>query len=232
MRRVLPILVSVAAALAGPSTAGAADPAPAPAPSPRSDAAERAAEAALEAELDADEPAPSIQLGPARQGHPVVSFDVGWLRSGLRFDLGIVNALDLVVRLDAMLLYDQLGGQNGISAGLRWTPVVSRRGRVTGEVTAGQLYSPTEAENGSLLVLRGEVAGGLAYGPALAYLRGALRGLRTAPLAGSGFTGDSELGLGVEAHRGRIVGGAEWYLLARPGLDTLSQWRLRLGFAL
>jgi hypothetical protein len=236
LRRAFPILLAAAAALAPPSPARAADPPPGtparPGGAPADDAAERQAEAALDAELDAEEPAPSIALGPARKGRPVVSLEAGWLRSGLRLDLGLVGELDLVARVEAMLLYDGFGGQNGVAAGLRWTPLVWPRARVSGEVTAGQLYAATDAASGTVTTLRAEVAGGFLLGPALAYARGSVRGLRITPLTGSSFTSEQELGVGVEAHRGRLVAGAEGFVLARPRLDALWQWRVRLGFAI
>jgi hypothetical protein len=173
-----------------------------------------------------------MAVGPARTGRPTLSLDVGWLRSGLRFDLGLAHRLDLVARVDTMLLYDGVSGQNGGSLGLRATPFLWNRARLSAEGTLGQIFAPTDAWRGTFTVLRGELAAGVNAGPALLSVRGAVRALRVTAYAGTVWTHDEEAGAGVEARRGRWMAGAEAYALARPNLDTLLQWRVRLGLAL
>lgn len=199
---------------------------------PETEAAQRAAEAALERELREDVSPPSIALGPVMRGRPTLSLEVGWLRSGLRFDLGVGGKLDFVARLDAMLLYDGLSGQDGMAAGLRYTPITAGPLRLSAEATAGQVFAPTEGENGRITAFRGELSAGYGWRFATAYVRGALRVLRASALLDTTWERDQELGAGLEARFRRVVVGAEGYRLSRPGLDGLSQWRLRVGIAL
>jgi hypothetical protein len=206
--------------------------APPPAGEAQDEAAEREAEAALEAELSEETDVPSIALGPVRRGRPMLSGEVGWLRSGLRFDLGVARRIDLVARIDTMALYDALSGQNAVAIGLRVTPFSWQRLRIGAEATIGQLFSPTDAGRGNLTALRGELTVGWLVGPAAVYARGAVRGLRVTPLAGTAWTHDEEVGAGLEGRWRRWVAGGEVFALARPGLDTLTQWRIRLGLAL
>jgi hypothetical protein len=248
LRSALAILLVLAFAPAGARTedppqpekpAGApagGEPAAKPAEPPEDEASararERAAEEALEAELAAGVAAPFIQAGPAQRGRLTIASEVGWLRSGFRFDLGIAHGIDLVARLDTMLLYDVLGAQSGAYIGVRATPFLWSHARFSGELTIGQIFSPTQAETGTNTVLRAEATAGVPFGPALAYVRGAMRGIRVSPVTGSTWARDQELGVGLEARYRKLIGGAEWYALGRPRLDTLSQWRIRLGFAL
>jgi hypothetical protein len=184
-------------------------------------------------EFEQDErPLPAIATGPIARGRLVVSGDVGWLRSGLRGAVGFGRGVDLLLRVESMLLYDGIDAQNSVELGLRYSPLGAGRVRVTGEVSAGQLFAQNEGFTGALTTVRGELALGVLVGPTTVYARGALRGVREEALVGNPWVRDGELGLGVEGRLRRLVGGVEWYRWTRPDLETLDQWRLRVGFAL
>lgn len=172
----------------------------------------------------------SLALGPLPAGSPLLSADVGWLRSGLRLDLGLVGAVDLVLRGEAMLLYDGLDAQNGAHLGLRFTPISEGAFRVGVELTAGQLILAGRAETVTRTALRGELVLGTLLDLGNVYARLAVRGLDP-DVDGLGWTRDEELGLGVERALGRFVVGAEGFVWARPRHGGLGQWRIRVGFA-
>ena len=54
--------------------------------------------------FEEDAPIPSLLFGPVGRGDLVVSADVGWLRSALQADLGFGGWVDLVLRVDTLLL--------------------------------------------------------------------------------------------------------------------------------
>ncbi len=172
----------------------------------------------------------SLALGPLPPGSPLVSADVGWLRSGLRLDLGLVASLDLVLRGDAMLLYDGFGSQNGAHLGLRFTPIAEGAFRVCLEATAGQVIVAGRAETVTHTTFRGELVIGTLLDLGNVYARAALRGVDP-DVPGLGWTRDEEIGLGVERALGRFVVGAEAFAWARPRHSGLAQWRIRVGFA-
>lgn len=188
-----------------------------------------AAAAPLDDDFEPDR-ARSLALGPLPPGSPLVSADVGWLRSGLRLDLGLIASLDLVLRGDAMLLYDGLGSQNGAHLGLRFTPIAESAFRIGLEATAGQVILAGRAQTVTLTTFRGELVLGTLLDVGNVYARLALRGVDP-DVAGLGWTRDEEVGLGVERVLGRFLVGAEGFVWARPRHSGMAQWRIRVGFA-
>jgi hypothetical protein len=189
--------------------------------------------ASLAAPVDDDfepERARSLALGPLPSGSPLLSADVGWLRSGLRVDLGVVGAIDLVLRADTMLLEDGLDGPSSAHLGVRFTPVAEGALRVGVEVTAGQVVVPARADTVTLTTVRGELVLGTVLDLGNVYARLALRGVDPG-VSGLGWTRDEELGLGVERALGRFILGAEGFIWARPRHSGMAQWRIRVGFA-
>ncbi len=188
---------------------------------------------ALAADPDDDfepERARSLALGPVPSGSLLPSAELGWLRSGLRVDLGLVAALDLVLRGETMLLYDGLGGQSGAHLGLRFTPLAEGALRVGLEVTIGQLLVPARADTVTLTAVRGELVVGAVHDLGNVYARLALRGVDPG-IAGLDWARDEEAGLGVEHALGRWIVAAEGYVWARPRHSGLGHWRIRVGFA-
>lgn len=172
----------------------------------------------------------SLALGPLPSGRPMVSADLGWLRSGLRLDLGLAASLDLVLRAETMLLPDGLDGQSGAHLGLRFTPLAEGAFRVGLEVTAGQVMIPARADTITLTAFRGELLLGTVLDLGNVYARLALRGVDPG-IEGLGWARDEELGLGVERALGRFIVGAEGFAWARPRHSGMAQWRIRVGFA-
>jgi hypothetical protein len=172
----------------------------------------------------------SLALGPLPPGSPLLSADIGWLKSGLRLDLGLFGSLDLVLRVETMLLYDGLGGQNGAHLGLRFTPIAESAFRVGLEFTAGEGLITARAETVTMTVLRGELVLGTMLDLGNVYARLGLRGLDPG-VSGLGWTRDEEIGFGVEHALGRWIVGAEGFVWARPRHSGLAQWRIRVGFA-
>jgi hypothetical protein len=189
-----------------------------------------AASPALADELDDDFGAPpsrSIALGPVRKGGVLLSLDLGWLRSGLRGDLGLSRTLNLVARVETFALDYGFSAQNAVYAGLRWSPLggdSTARVSVTGEV--GSILHENQAE----YVLRGEIAAGAVLSFATPYARAAVRALYFDAGDGGSYAPEGEIGLGVERNLGSILVGAEAALWLRPALDTLPQWRIRAAY--
>ncbi|WP_242360345.1 hypothetical protein [Anaeromyxobacter sp. SG17] len=183
-------------------------------------------------DFEPEVPARSLALGPVPRGGMIASLDLGWLRSGLRADIGLASWLNLVLRADSLLLYERFGGQNGIYAGLRtsFTPQGTVRG--SAELTVGQIFVPADVATANLTAIRGSVAAGLVLDWATFYGRADVRWLSGTQRAGPGWVHDAELGVGVERAIGRFILGAEGFVWARPGLSKLGQWRLRAGFAI
>jgi hypothetical protein len=175
----------------------------------------------------------SIALGPNPRGDVTLSLDLGWLESGLRADLGMGAWIDLVLAADTMLLYQGFGGQSGIQGGVRFTPVSQGAVHAGVELTVGQLFSPDATASSNLTTVRGELAAGVMLDWATLYGRFALRGISGSSARDTaGWTRDEEFGFGVErVITKRFIVGAEGYLWARPGLSTLGEWRIRLGYA-
>jgi len=175
---------------------------------------------------------PSIALGPVGRGDLVASLDLGWLRSGVRADLGLGWWVDLVLRADTLLLYEQFGGHSGIHLGVRLSPVSQGLIRGGAELSVGQVFAPGENTVTNLTALRASATVGVVLDLGTLYGRGDLRWLSSMESSGSGWVRDGEVGLGVERAFGRLIIGAEGYVWTRPELSSLGQWRVRAGFAI
>jgi hypothetical protein len=187
-----------------------------------------AEEAVPDAEFE-DRPPASIALGPVPRGRPFLSADVGWLRSGARFDLGMGIGLDFTLHADTMLLYARLRGQSGVHAGLRWT-WVEEAFRATLEASAGKVFQPTDPGFQSMTTVEGGLAMGVVLDVGTVYARVTLRGMGGESFAGiPTFRREVEAGGGVERGWRRFVFGAEGFVLNRPGHAGLGEWRLRAG---
>jgi hypothetical protein len=228
--------VTEAQATAEPGTPGAPSPAPAETPPPDAAPPPRAASAPspddprFDADFDDARDAPSIALGPAGKGDVILSVDVGWLRSGARADLGITNWLDIVLRADALLLYERLRGPKGVHVGLRVVPVSSGTFRAAVEGTIGQTFVRGEIITENILTVSGQALAGAVFPWAHFYARVGVRGMSDND-TGAGWTRDAEFGLGAERAFRRLIFGAEAFVWSRPTLSGIGQWRLRLGYA-
>ncbi|ABS28559.1 hypothetical protein [Anaeromyxobacter sp. Fw109-5] len=237
---IIPILAALAAAARdaraedGPASARAAtqqEPAsPPPSAPPPGDA--EIYVTGDDADFEPERPRHSLALGPVGRGDMIASLDVGWLRSAVRADLGLGSWLDLVLRFDTLLLYEGFGGQNGIHVGVRASPAATGLLRAGVELTLGQLFVPGDVSMANLTALRGSATAGLVLDWATFYARGDIRWLSSLEPSGAGWARDHELGAGIERGLGRFILGAEAYLWSRPGLSTLGQWRLRVGYAI
>lgn len=174
---------------------------------------------------------PGLALGPVPAGSVIVSADVGWLRSALRGQIGLGNAWDLVLVGDAFLLHGAFDGQNGIHAGVRLTPLQTGPFRLSIEGTVGAIFVAGRIAASNVFALRVESDAGVTF-PQLgtAYVRVQLRALTDAAAGDAHWGGDAELGAGVERELGRFVVGAEGSLWTRPSLESIRQWRIRLGY--
>lgn len=176
------------------------------------------------------ERARSLAIGPLPSASPLPSLEVGYLRSGFRFDLGLIAALDLVLRVDTMLLYDGLGAQSGGHIGFRFTPIAEDAFHLGLEFTGGKVLIPARANTVSLTALRGELVLGAIFDFGNLYGRLAVRGVDS-DVAGLGWSRDEEFGFGVERALGRWIVGAEAFAWAQPRHASVAQWRIRVGFA-
>jgi hypothetical protein len=176
---------------------------------------------------------PRLAVGPVRRGSTVLSFDLGWLRSGPVANVGLGASFDLAFRASAFLLHDLVKGQNEIYAGVRYPPLANGTLRLSVELGAGQIFIPQQVGSTSLTELRGEVVAGLSFRDAgLLYARGAARALRFGTSLQTGWGSDGEVGLGYELGIRRFILGAEASAWLRPGYQPLAQWRLRVGLPL
>lgn len=223
---VLILLLAAAPAAAAPEADDAAEEGAREAPAPQ-------AQDDADADFEEDRPTPSIALGPVQRGRPFASLDLGWLRSGVRFDLGLGARIDLTLRVDTMLLYEGLDGQTGIHVGLRWSPLDDPLLRGSVQLSAGQVLVPTGGGNtvGITHVTGDLLLGTEAAGVALVYGRVTVRGVRPGAVERSYFAREVEAGLGVERGWRRFVFGAEGFVLNRPGHAGLREWRLRAGMS-
>lgn len=183
-------------------------------------------------DFEPEAPSPSIALGPVGKGDLVLSLDLGWLRSGVRADLGLGAFIDLVLRADALLLYDGFGGHDGIHLGVRFSPLSRGLLRAGAEASVGQVFVPGVRTVTNVTAIRASATAGLALDLLTIYGRGELRWLSGMKSRGPGWARDGELGLGIERAFGRFVVGAEGYVWTRAGLSELGQWRLRAGIAI
>ncbi len=177
---------------------------------------------------------PHMILGPLPAGRPMVTVDAGWLKSGVRADVGLSGGFDLTLHVDAFLMRDLISGQDGILLGLRYTPPYHGMVRFTAEMGVGEVYIPQYFGVDSLFVVRGEMAGALWLEDlGLPYLRVSARALGFDKWSHSGWGRDAEVGLGWERALGRkLVVGVEGFLWFRAGVPNLPQWRIRVGFPL
>ncbi|HEX9289700.1 MAG TPA: hypothetical protein VF904_09255 [Anaeromyxobacteraceae bacterium] len=188
------------------------------------------------ARADEFEEAPSgrsLAFGPVPVGETNLSLDVGWLRSGLRADIGAGFDFDLVIRLDSFLLQDGFGGQTGGYAGIRVSPLEDGLFRVALSFEVGEVIIPQRVGSIDSFVLRGDVAAGISLDPyGVAYARVALRGQRAGGYGYTSWGRDEEAGVGYEVRvANKVLLGAEAYTWARPKLPALPEWRLRVGYA-
>jgi hypothetical protein len=200
-------------------------------------AAAPGARAAEEAAWDRDfEPLPSrhsLALGPVTPGELVPSMEVGWLRSGLRVDLGMGLDFDLFVRLEGFLLHSGLKGQNVGAAGLRFSPVKEGPFRLSVALELGGIFLTSGRSTVDLAAVRGELtAGFVPFDDWLAYGRLSLRGVSTSRGVQGAWGRDEEFGAGLERVLfQRLVVAGEFYTWAREGQPGLGQWRVRVGYA-
>jgi len=192
----------------------------------------RAAAQAPESFLDFEEAVepPHMILGSLPGGSLMVTADAGWLRSGVRADIGLSGGFDLNLRVDAFLASDLLSGQDGVSLGVRYTPSYGGLVRFAAEAGVGEVYIPQRFGMDSLFVVRGEMVGALWLGDlGLPYLRASARALAFDKTSHSGWGRDAELGIGWERPVAKIVVGIEGFLWFRAGVPDLGQWRIRVG---
>jgi hypothetical protein len=184
--------------------------------------------------FEPDTGVPSLALGPAGAGGIILGLDVGWLTSGVQAHLGLASWLEIMMRLEAMPLYQGLDAQNGVQLGLRLSPE-SGTFRFAGEVSAGRLFVPFGSGTAWLTTARGEASVGVLLGSLLPYLRAEFRGVQSDNLFARRWEWDGAVGLGVETtwlSRQQLILGGEVYSWIRPGTTSLLQWRLRVGYAL
>ncbi|ABC83996.1 hypothetical protein [Anaeromyxobacter dehalogenans] len=189
--------------------------------------------AAKDDDFEPDEPLRSLALGPLPRAKAMVSADVGWLRSGVGLGVGLGAALDLVLRIDAMPLYEKgFGGQRELQGGLRFSPIAEEDLRLTVQATGGQVFISKPAEVVTFTTVRGEILLGATFDLLSPYARLGVRTMSRNVEGADAWQREEEIGLGVERVLGRFVVGAEGYLLARPHRSGMGQWRLRVGYAL
>jgi len=174
----------------------------------------------------------SLALGGLESGQVDLSLDVGWLRSGLRADVGVVAGIDFTARLEAFLLHDPARGQAGAHLGLRYAPLVEGPVRLALAAEGGAVVVPEASGNATNLVLRGELHGGYVLGsPGRVYVRIAARGFRGGDLQDVLWRADGEAGAGWELQIRHLLLGAEGFAWFRPSSHVLPQWRIRVGWA-
>jgi hypothetical protein len=211
----------------------------APAPDPAAPPAGAQAPEVVASDVDSDfasdfaEGTPGLALGPLPPGQFIASVDLGWLRSAVRGQVGMGRDFDFVFWVDAFLLDAAFDAQNGLHAGVRYTPLQGGPFRLTLEGTAGAVFIAGRIATSNLFALRGEATAGVSW-PDLGtvYARLQIRGLTDAAAGGAHWGRDAELGAGVERNVGRFTFGAEAFRWTRPELEGLTQWRIRVGYQL
>jgi len=89
------------------------------------------------------DPAPnvaSLQFGPIKPTRLMLSADVGWLKSGVRFLAGAGVGLDLIGRFETFLPGVPNGGQNGVHVGVRWSSQDLDPVRLAGMLEVGEVF--------------------------------------------------------------------------------------------
>jgi len=179
-----------------------------------------------------DLPPRSLAFGGLEGGQLNLSIDLGWLRSGLRADLGVAAGIDFTARLDLFLLHDPARGQSGVHIGLRYAPGPDGPLRLALGAEAGAVLVPEASGSATNLVLRGELLGGYGLGSlGLVYLRLAGRGFRGGDVQDVLWRADGEAGAGWELQLRRLLLGVEGFAWLRPSSHVLPQWRVRVGWA-
>lgn len=186
---------------------------------------------AADDDFEEEEPQRSLALGPTRSASAVLSGDVGWLRSGLRVDLGLGASVDLDLRLESFALSRGLGGQNAGFAGVRYSPFDGAGFRASVTFELGLVFVPELLGTQDLFVLRGELAMGYPIERFLPYFRVAVRGIHFDATTTSGWDHDAEVGGGLERAFGKLLVGAEATSWLQPGVRGLPQWRVRAGWS-
>jgi hypothetical protein len=175
----------------------------------------------------------SLAFGPVPVGETNLSLDVGWLRSGLRADIGAGFGVDLVIRVDTFLLQEGFAGQTGGYVGLRASPFEEGLFRLSLSFEVGEVIIPQRIGSVDSFVLRGDLVGGISFDTyGILYARVAFRGQHAGGYGYQAWGTDEEAGLGYELRvASKVLLGAEAFSWARPRLSGLPQWRLRVGYA-
>jgi len=175
----------------------------------------------------------SLALGPVAPGELIPSLEVGWLRSGLRVDLGLGLDVDLYVRFDAFALQGGFDGQNVGAAGVRFSPIKEGPFRLSMAAELGGVFVRSGRSTVDMAAVRGELTAGVVpLEDWLVYARISLRGVSTSLGADDTWGRDGEFGGGVErVIFQRLVLAAEAFTWARQGQPGLGQWRVRVGYA-
>jgi len=180
------------------------------------------------------DPAPnaaSLQFGPIKPTRLMLSADMGWLKSGVRFLAGAGVGLDLIGRFETFLPGVPNGGQNGVHVGVRWSSQDLDPVRLAGMLEVGEVFVAGHAADGSYLSMRGELALGLELDGWRPYGRAALAVDSASVSAGPSWFSTSELGLGLERTFDRNVVAVEGSTFIQSAVPRILMWRVRVGRA-
>ncbi len=180
------------------------------------------------------DPAPnvaSLQFGPVKPTRLMLTGDVGWLKSGVRFLAGAGVGLDLVGRADTFLPGVGNGGQNGIYVGARWSSQDLDVLRLAATFEVGEVFVASRTADASYLSMRFEVAAGAELSGWRPYARAAMAFDKGSVTAGPEWFTTTELGLGLERTFGRHVLGLEGGTFLQAEVPAITTWRLRYGHA-
>lgn len=184
---------------------------------------------------DADfDPAPngaSLQFGPIKPTRLMLSGDMGWLKSGVRFLAGAGVGLDLIGRFETFLPGVPNGGQNGVFVGLRWSSQDLELLRLGASLEIGEVFVAGRTADASYLSMRAEVAAGAELDGWRPYGRAAMAFNKGSVTAGPEWFNATELGLGLERTLGRHVLGLEGGRFLQSEVPGITTWRVRYGHA-
>jgi hypothetical protein len=184
---------------------------------------------------DADfDPAPhrtSLQFGPVRPTRPMLTADMGWMKSGVRFLAGAGVGLDLIGRFDTFLPSVPNGGQNGVYVGVRWSSQDLDPFRLAGTLEIGEVFVAGSTADASYLTVRTELATGFDLDAWRPYGRALLAANNASVAAGPAWSTTGELGLGLERTFGQSVVGVEGSSFVQSGVPSILMWRVRVGHA-
>jgi len=175
--------------------------------------------------------ATALQFGPVKPTRLMLSADMGWMRSGVRFLAGAGVGLDLIVGFDTFLPGVPNGGQNGILVGLRWSSQDLDPVRLAGTLEVGEVFVAGHAADASYLSMRGEFALGLELSGWRPYARALLAVNSASVSAGPSWFSTSELGLGLERSFDRNVVAVEGSTFVQSDVPNILMWRVRVGRA-